>query len=90
MRIGLVGCCKKKLDRAAPARELYQSDLFKSSVAWLEARDELDGWAILSAKHRLVMPDDVIYPYELSLADMNQRESLVGRENARATDGQIP
>lgn len=66
--IGLVACCAKKLDEAAPARDLYQSQLFILSRAYVETR--CDEWAILSAKHGLVMPDQAIEPYNLSLHDL--------------------
>ncbi len=63
--VGLVACCKTKLDRPAPAEELYQGTLFKLSVAWLKPRT--DGWAILSAKHFVLLPGDVVEPYERTL-----------------------
>jgi hypothetical protein len=69
--VGLVACCKTKLGRPAPARELYQGTLFKLSVAWLEPR--VDGWAILSAKHGVVMPDQVVEPYEQTLVGASRR-----------------
>lgn len=63
--IALIGCCSKKLDRPAPARDLYLSNLFKLSVAYAESRDL--PWLVLSAKWGLVDPDQVLEPYELSL-----------------------
>jgi hypothetical protein len=47
---------------------LYQGNLFKLSVKWIEERN-FDGWGILSAKHGLVMPDDILDPYEQRLGD---------------------
>lgn len=73
MRVGLIACCKKKLDHAAPARELYQSPLFQLSAQWMEKRTSQWGmleWGILSAKHGLVMPHQVLEPYDLCLADL--------------------
>jgi cytoplasmic iron level regulating protein YaaA (DUF328/UPF0246 family) len=58
--IGLVACAKTKLDRPAPARELYTSPLFRGSLAYAEQR--CDRVFILSAKHGLVSPDEVIAP----------------------------
>lgn len=66
MRVALVGCSGTKLDRPAPARELYAGNLFKLSVRWVERRP-FDAWAILSAKHGLVLPDEVIEPYDVML-----------------------
>ncbi|MCZ7645944.1 MAG: hypothetical protein M5U26_11780 [Planctomycetota bacterium] len=72
MPIGLIACCKKKLARAAPAGELYQSDLFKKSKSYVERHCER--WAILSAKHGLVMPEQVIEPYDQTLNGMKASE----------------
>lgn len=67
--IGLVACSASKLASAAPARQLYQGALFKKQVAWLEARGHR--WAILSAKHGLVQPEQVIEPYDQTLSEMS-------------------
>ncbi len=74
MRVGLIACCKQKLNHAAPARDLYISPLFKKSRAWIETR--VDAWAILSARHCLVLPDQVLEPYDQQLTDL----SLVNRD----------
>jgi hypothetical protein len=68
--IGLVACCKTKLDRAAPARELYVSPLFRLSLAYAEARCERV--YVASALHDLVEPDRVLQPYERTLTDLNR------------------
>lgn len=72
MRIGLIACCKEKLDYATQAQYLYQSPMFKMSMAWIRKR--CDEWAILSAKHGLVMPDQVLEPYDLALKDLPRLE----------------
>lgn len=64
-RIGLVGCASAKLDRPAPARELYTSSLFRKAAAYAEAT--CDRWFILSALHGLVHPDAVLDPYDVKL-----------------------
>jgi hypothetical protein len=61
----LVSCVKSKLTHAAPARDLYVSDLFQKERAYAEAAGV--PWFILSAEHGLVSPDEVIAPYELYL-----------------------
>lgn len=66
--IGLVSCASMKLDRAAPARELYCSPLFKMSMRYAERY--CDRVYIISAKHGLVPPPLVIAPYELRLAGL--------------------
>lgn len=62
-RIALIACSASKLDRPAPAREMYApSQLFTASRRYAEAT--CDGWFVLSAKHGILAPDDVIEPYD--------------------------
>jgi hypothetical protein len=61
----LIGCSARKLDRPAPARDLYLGDLFRKSVTWAEGRGY--PWLVLSALHGAVLPDDVIAPYDVTL-----------------------
>ncbi len=65
--IGLISCSAKKLARAAPARELYVSALFKKSLAYAEQHCEIV--YVLSAKHGLVELDTVLEPYDTKLAE---------------------
>ncbi|MET1155545.1 DUF6884 domain-containing protein [Arthrobacter sp.] len=58
-------CAARKLDRPAPARELYVSQLFEKASAYAKATR--DRWYILSAKHGLIHPDEVIEPYDVRL-----------------------
>lgn len=61
----LVGCVKRKLDRPAPARDLYTSALFRKERDYAE-RSRLR-WYMLSAEHGLVAPETVLAPYDLRL-----------------------
>lgn len=67
-RIALVGCGKEKLDRAAPARQLYTGQLFRASIARAEANFEQV--FILSAKHGVLDLDQVAEPYDLSMREL--------------------
>jgi hypothetical protein len=71
-RVILVGCVKLKLDRAAPARELYVSPLWRRRREYAERRG--GEWLILSAKHGLVDPERRIAPYDLALSDLSADE----------------
>jgi hypothetical protein len=88
-RIGLVGCVKSKLSRAAPARDLYTSPLFRGARCAVERSCER--WFILSALHGLVDPDHVLAPYEQTLtgASPSQRRAWAQRvlEQVEATFG---
>jgi len=70
--IYLVACVAKKLDREAPAADLYQSDWFRKARAYVRMQGE--PWYILSAKHGLVAPDDLVAPYEQTLNTMGAKE----------------
>lgn len=66
--IGLVACSKTKLRGAAPARELYTSRVFRASLVY--AQSKCDSVYVASAKHGLVSLEEVLEPYELTLATM--------------------
>lgn len=70
--IVLVACSGQKLAQAAPARDLYTSDLFKKARAWAEAYGAY--WFILSAKHGVLPAGKVIQPYDESLNDKSTYE----------------
>ncbi len=62
----LVGCVKTKLDRSAPAQDLYTSPLFLKQRAYAESTGA--PWFVLSAEHGLVRPETVLEPYERRLS----------------------
>ncbi len=64
----LIGCVKSKLEHPAPAKDLYTSALFRKERAYAESSGK--PWFILSAKHGLVSPDEVIEPYDVYLKTM--------------------
>jgi hypothetical protein len=79
----LVACCRPKLAGSHRAKEIYQSDLFKKSKAYAEQHG--DKWAILSALHGLVMPDQLLTKYDKTLNAMTSGErrkwsELVGQQ----------
>jgi len=63
--IGLIACASKKRAFAAQARDLYDSVLFQKSREYVEYN--CDSWYVLSAKHGLVTPTEIIAPYEETL-----------------------
>lgn len=67
MHVGLVGCVKTKRSTPCPARDLYDSTLFRGRRRYVEAT--CARWFILSARHGLVAHDDVLTPYEEALND---------------------
>lgn len=63
----LVGCVKSKLDRPAPARDLYTSPLFRKARSYAEMTGA--PWFVLSAEHGLVTSSTVLRPYDLRLSN---------------------
>lgn len=62
-RIVLVQCTNSKRDEPAPARDLYDpSGYFRDYRDY--ATTFGDEWYVLSGKHGLLEPDDVIEPYD--------------------------
>ena len=66
--IYLVSCVKMKRIVPTPAKDMYISPWFRKARAYVEEREQT--WFILSAKHGVVQPDDVIEPYDLTLNAM--------------------
>lgn len=64
-RVVLIGCVAAKLPDVAAARDLYTSPLFVKRRDYAEASGH--PWAILSAAHGLLLPDDIVHPYNLEL-----------------------
>jgi methionyl-tRNA formyltransferase len=68
--LGLVSCAKSKRSYPCTAKEMYQpSDLFRKAYGYAVKRYDLV--AILSAKYGLLLPDEVIEPYDLTLNMMS-------------------
>jgi hypothetical protein len=72
----LVACSGPKLDRTAPAAELYTGTTFANTYATacqLAAADRADGEEarvlIVSARYGLVDPADVLAPYDVRMTD---------------------
>ena len=57
-RIAIVSCVKQKRASAAPARDLYVSELFRGLRRFAEVR--ADAWYILAAEHGLLHPDEAV------------------------------
>lgn len=74
-KIYLVSCVSKKKRGKHPARDSYDSPWFRKARSYVEQRlDHADKWFVLSAKHGLLCPDDVIEPYETTLNEMGKEE----------------
>jgi len=72
VRVALLGCGKAKLDRPAPAAQLYTGSLFRQALRYGAQR--FDQRYVLSALHGLVALEKELEPYELALKSLRRRE----------------
>jgi hypothetical protein len=79
--VALVSCVKRKRESAAPARDLYLSQLFRGLRHYAEKH--ADTWYILSAEHGVLHPMQVVQPYERTLNKMPKRERLAWAERVQ-------
>jgi len=70
--IYFIACSATKLDKAAPACDLYQGQAFKAARKLAE-KSRAEYW-ILSAKHGLIHPDTVTEPYNDYLGAMTKAQ----------------
>jgi hypothetical protein len=75
-RFAILACSAAKLDRPAPARELYTGALFKLSLQYAEL--VADRILILSALHGVLEADTVVEPYDVSLPTEKHRRTVWG------------
>ena len=80
-RVALVSCVKTKGKSAAAAKDLYISQLFMGMRRYAE--QNADAWFILSAKHGVLRPDEVIAPYERTLKTMRKRDRVAWAERVQ-------
>lgn len=80
----LVGCANRKKSEASKAQDIYTSPLFRASAAI--ARKLTHSWGIVSAKHGLLLPDEVIEPYNVALTSLSKAERAAW---GKRTCGQI-
>lgn len=69
----LISCVSKKVDHPAPAKDLYDSTLFKFCYSYAMSLSP-DNIFVLSAKYGLVPANKIIAPYELTLNTMKSKE----------------
>lgn len=82
LRIGLVGCVKSKQSNPAIAADLYTSALFRGRRRWVETT--CGRWFVLSAKHGLVSPTEMLEPYDETLTTNGLAERRVWSERVLA------
>lgn len=69
----LISCVKSKRDQRCRAADMYTSPLFQKMMAYAQSQKP-ERIYILSAKYGLLLPDDMIEPYEQTLKTMRTAE----------------
>jgi hypothetical protein len=77
----LVACVAGKKNKPAPAKDLYDSDLFHKSMAYANKLTDENDIYILSAKHKLLPISKVIAPYDMTLKDFSSDEKQAWSED---------
>lgn len=71
----VVACVASKAEPACKAQDLYTSQWFKAARAYVEAKmGPRDTWLIVSAKHGVLLPDQVVAPYDATLNRMSAKQ----------------
>jgi hypothetical protein len=68
----LVSCGNRKLDAVAAAKDLYISDRFRAARKFAELYGA--AWFVISAKHGMVSPDEILSPYDVDLKSLSLRD----------------
>lgn len=68
----LVTCSKEKLKAPARAQELYTSERFQAARELAQTLGA--NWYIISGKHGLLSPDQIIEPYDMHLSEKSEAE----------------
>lgn len=85
----LVSCVSRKRQSPAPAKDLYLSDFFVKARRFVESRE--GRWFILSARHGLLSPDEIVAPYERTLNSMGVADRRAWAERVlKQIDERIP
>ena len=74
-KIVLISCVSKKATHPAPAKDLYESTLFKFCYSYAMSLCP-DKIFVLSAQYGLVAIDEIIYTYYLTLKTIKTKDIL--------------
>ena len=73
----IVGCGKNKLDRPAPAFELYTGDSFRTTLAYARTLAPDHRILLLSGRYGLVRGSRVIVPYDQPMRRPSDQELMI-------------
>jgi len=72
MEVAIITCGADKQNIQCPAKQMYKGSLFVASKKFAESN--YGSYCILSAKYHVLMPDDIIEPYDMFLGKFSKQE----------------
>lgn len=72
MEITIIACSKHKRTQISQAKDLYTGQLFRLSRMFAEEHSQ-ESWVILSALYGMVLPTEVLPPYEVTLKYVSKK-----------------
>jgi hypothetical protein len=79
VKIGLLATARKKEEQPAPAKEFYKSPLFRKTVQYAE--QHYDRFYFYNAKDGLLLPDQIMEPYDVSIRTFSISEKREWAKN---------
>lgn len=74
-KVALVACVKHKLNIPSKAIELYNNEAFRTWIKDAQSKD-VDQIYILSGKYGLLLPEEIIEPYDLNLNSQTDKYQI--------------
>lgn len=74
-KVALVACVKYKLDIPSKAIELYDNEAFRTWIKDAQSKD-VNQIYILSGKYGLLLPEEIIEPYDLNLNSQTDKYQI--------------
>lgn len=72
MEVAVINCGAEKQYKKCKAKDLYTGSLFVASRKF--AQSNYSQYCILSAKYHVLMPDDIVKPYDMFLGNFTKQQ----------------
>lgn len=70
--VAVINCASKKLSYSAPAKDFYIGTVFKVQLEF--CKKNFSNYCIISAKYGLLLPTDIVEPYNLYIGDLTDQQ----------------
>ena len=72
MKVAVINCGSAKQHKKCKAQDLYIGSLFLASQEFCKSK--YDQYCILSAKYHVLLPDDIVEPYDMFLTKFSKKD----------------